>query len=83
MTDPDNPEVELEESRPFLLSDGDCMVFDADFLDPAGEAEGVLAVQFRDGALWYLFGHYEGTRYVQDWVVVAPERKAGKLRPVN
>ena len=65
MTEPDNEvEVEDEGQRAFIVGDGDCMVFDADLLDPENEdgepdANGlrpVLAVQFRDGALWWLSG---------------------------
>jgi hypothetical protein len=82
MTDPeDNEEAE---ARPFLLSDGDCMVFDADYLDPEQQVEGVIAVQWgADRGLWYLMGSIEGATYRQEWMQVAPERGKARMRPVN
>lgn len=46
----------MEGSTELTLGDGECWVFDPDLLDPANEYEGVLAVQFKDGALWWLSG---------------------------
>lgn len=37
------------------LGDGECWVSDPDALDPSAECgAGVIAVQFREGALWYM-----------------------------
>lgn len=72
-----------EEERPFLLSDGDCMVFDPEYLDPEMEPVGVLAAQFSmDRGLWALHGFHDAAgRYQQEWREVAPERgKAGPRR---
>lgn len=81
MTDEDE-----DDERPFLLSDGSCMVFDSEYLDAEYESIGVLAVQFAvERGLWVLFGfHDEAGTYQQEWRQVAPERVSGKrLRPVN
>lgn len=77
---------EAEDERPFLLGDGDCMVFDAEYLDPEIETVGVIAVQFSlDRGLWVLWGgHDGGDKYFQEWRQAGAERAAGKrLRPVN
>lgn len=78
-TDPQiEEEDEADEPRPFLLSDGDCAVFDADLLDPVNECDGVIAVQFKDGALWWLSGRD------RKWHNAESEgRSERKLRPVN
>jgi hypothetical protein len=75
-----------EGERPFLLSDGECMVFDAEYLDPETESVGVLAVQFSlDRGLWVLMGRGgDGEPYTQSWEAIGTESRAGKrLRPVN
>lgn len=54
------PEDEIEEVEfspsPLILGDGDCCIPDMDLLDPVNEYEGVLAVQFYDGQLFWLSG---------------------------
>lgn len=47
--------VELE-SQELHLADGECWVIDPECLDPATESEGVIAVQYRDGGLYYMTG---------------------------
>ena len=52
-------EFEPEEFAPPLditLTDGTCWVSDPDLLHHEESAEGVLAVQYRDGQLFYLDG---------------------------
>lgn len=73
------------DERPFQLSDGECVVFDPEYLDPETEAVGVLAVQYGvDKGLWTLFGYHDDLgRYFQEWRETAPLRAGGKLRPVN
>lgn len=73
------------DERPFQLSDGECVVFDPEYLDPETEAVGVLAVQYGvDKGLWTLFGYHDDSgRYFQEWRETAPLRAGGKLRPVN
>lgn len=77
--------TDAEAETPFLLSDGECMVFDAEYLDVEVEAVGVLAVQYGvDKGLWTLFGYHDDSgRYFQEWRETAPLRTGGKLRPVN
>lgn len=57
MTDPtetEEVEWEVEEPRPCILGDGDCVIADLDLLDDDPESEGVLSAMFMDGALWIL-----------------------------
>lgn len=61
MTDePDDDElgeiaVELE-SQELHLADGECWIIDPECLDPDTESEGVIAVQYREGGLYYMTG---------------------------
>lgn len=79
---------EAEDERPFVLSDGDCMVFDTEYLDTETESVGVLAVQFSvDRGLWALIGRGgDGEPYTQTWEAIGADVKVGKpsarLRPV-
>jgi len=66
------PVFTMEGSTELTLHDGECWIFDPDFLDPATEYEGVLAVQFRDGALWWLDG------LSRKWINVEDGKAAGK-----
>lgn len=77
--------TDAEAETPFLLSDGECMVFDAEYLDVEVEAVGVLAVQFTaDRGLWALIGsHDDAGAYSQGWVEAGRKIPAAKLRPVN
>ena len=80
------PEEEVEAERPLLMGDGDFMVLDPDYLDPACEAVGVLAILHSlDRGQWVLMGRGgEGEPYTQTWEAVGAEAKNGKrLRPVN
>ena len=91
MTEPEIEAVGAESEDPplraFIVSDGDCMVFDADLLDPENEdgepdANGlrpVLAVQFRDGGLWWLSSR---DRKWHSAEAVDPAKRA-KLSPVK
>lgn len=56
----------MDEPTELTLHDGECWVYDPDLLDPATEYEGVLAVQFRDGALWWLSGETRKWVNVED-----------------
>jgi len=79
MTEP----ADYSDERPFQLTDGDCLVFDASYLDTDYEAEGVLAVSWTaEGGLWSLIGRHAGDKYVQTWERAGAPQKAG-LRPVN
>lgn len=77
--------TDAEAESPFLLGDGECMVFDAEYLDPAAEAVGVLAVQWSvDRGMWALIGsHDDAGKYSQGWVEVGRASPRAKLRPVN
>lgn len=80
MTEPD---ITADDERPFLLSDGECMVFDAGYLDTDSEIEGVLAVSYSvGGGLWALIGKHVGNKYVQVWEEAGKPKAAG-LRPIN
>ena len=76
---------EVEVERTFPLSDGDCVVLDPDYLDPACEAEGVLAIQWSvERGLWVLYGSTDAKGYSQEWIAPGAVPAAGaKLRPVN
>lgn len=78
------PEGEEEEEVSYMqevhLGDGTCWVADPDLLAHDSGAEGVLALQYMEGALWYLDG---ATR---KWLNVEAQdssKPARKLRPVN
>jgi len=76
----DEPEV-----ADVYLADGECVIFDPDYLDPACEAQGVLGMQYSvDRGLWVLVGEGEGVDYTQQWRAVGAEasKPGKKLRPV-
>ena len=50
------PVFTMEGSTELTLHDGECWIFDPDFLHHDAEFEGVLALQFKDGGLYYLDG---------------------------
>lgn len=79
MTD-DTEEPEVESVEPLYLQDGECWVGDPDFLAHDSGVDGVIAVQFKDGALWFLDG--ESRKWLN---AEAPEASKPKtrLRPVN
>ncbi|KAF1692667.1 hypothetical protein [Pseudoxanthomonas koreensis] len=88
----DEPEVEFAPEGVVIVGPGETHVLDADYLDPAGEVEGVLAVQAdAEGGLWALYGLRDAADgYHQVWfqpgrtLPVAPSAKGrGPLRPVS
>ena len=82
MTDeiPETDETEVEAVEPLYLSDGECWIGDPDYLAHDSEVQGVIAVQFRDGALWFLDG--ESRKWLN---AEAPEagKSPRKLKSVN
>lgn len=77
MTDPDE-EIEWESGEAVYLAEDTCWIGDPDFLLPESGVEGVLAMQYRSGELWYLDG---ATR---KWLNVEADTKpARRLKPVN
>lgn len=80
MTDETDNESEVESVEPLYLHDGECWIFDPDVLAHDSGVQGVIAVQFRDGALWFLDG--ETRRWLNAEAPDAAKPKA-KLRPVN
>ena len=64
------PEEEIDLS--ICLADGDCWIADPDYLDPACEWDGVLAVQFKDGGLWWLSAKTRKWANVEDVAKPAP-----------
>lgn len=70
--------VELE-SQELHLADGECWVIDPECLDPSTESEGVIAVQYRDGGLYYM------TALARKWVnAEAPSKgKRSDLRTIK
>lgn len=79
MTDPEE-EYEVEAAEPVYLHDGECWVGDPEFLAHDSGVDGVIAVPFRDGALWYLDGETRKWLNVEAQDTARPDRK---LRPVN
>lgn len=73
----DEEEVEIEAMDPLYLSDDTCWIADPDLLAHDSAAEGVLAVQYRGGELFYLDGES------RKWLNVEAQAKSTKLRPVN
>lgn len=77
----DEPEgEEVESVEPLYLSDGECWISDPEFLAHDAGVQGVIAVQFRDGALWYLDG--ESRKWLNAEAQDSARPKT-KLRPVN
>lgn len=57
MTDTnDEMDVEVSFPEPVMLAEDTCWIPDPDLLHPEAEAEGVLAVLYRGGCLWYFDG---------------------------
>lgn len=79
MTDPEE-EYEVEAVEPVYLHDGECWVADPDLLAHDSGAQGVISLQFRDGALWYLDGESRKWLNAEAQDTARPDRK---LRPVN
>lgn len=79
MLDDIDQEEELAASweSSITLMEGECWVGDPDYLWPESGVEGVLAIQYRGGELFYLDG---ATR---KWLNVESSVKKGSLRPVN
>lgn len=75
----DDEEEEFVPPREVTLHDGECWVADPDYLERASGIQGVIAIQFRDGALWYLDGE------TRKWLNVECEdsKPRPRLRPVN
>ena len=71
---------EVEQAEPLYLTDGECWIADPEFLAQDAGVQGVIAVQFREGGLWYLDG--ESRKWLN---AESPEtaRPKTKLRPVN
>lgn len=80
MTEIDEEEDEslLEAMDPIYLQEETCWVADADLLVHDSGAEGVLAVQYKGGQLWYLDG--ESRKWLNAEADSKPQRG---LRPVN
>jgi len=69
MTDETDEEggIEFQASATDLfLHDGQCWLCDPDYLDPSNEYDGVLAVQYRDGAIYWLSGVDRKWRNVEE-----------------
>jgi len=71
MTDPENEEggeldVELTLPDPVILMDDTVWVPDPDALHPDAEAEGLLALLYRGGCLWYFDGQTRQWCNVED-----------------
>ena len=49
-------DIEIEGPDSIYLGDDTCWVYDPQYLDPDTEFDGVLAVQYRAGELFYLDG---------------------------
>lgn len=77
LADEDDGE-EIEGERALYLHDGECWVGDPDYLAHDSGVQGVIAVQFRDGALWFLDG--ESRKWLN---AEADGKPARKLRPVQ
>lgn len=80
MSDPlDEEDEELPATweSSLLIGEGECWVGDPDYLSPDSGVEGVLAIQFTGGQLFYLDG---ATR---KGVNVESSPKRTSLRPVN
>lgn len=52
----DDDEEEVASEVPLYLHDGECWVSDPEYIAHDSGVQGVIAIQFRDGALWYLDG---------------------------
>ena len=79
MTD-EAEEEEVGGELPLYLHDGECWIADPEYLAHDSGVQGVIAVQFRDGALWYLDG--ESRKWLNAEATDAGRPKT-KLRPVN
>lgn len=79
MTD-ETEEVELVDMADIMLSDGMCWVADPDLLAHDSGADGVLAVQYMEGGLFYFDG---ATRKWLNVEASDPGKPVRKLRPVN
>jgi hypothetical protein len=75
MTDGDE---EVASEEPLYLHDGECWVADPEYLAHDSGVQGVIAIQFRDGGLWYLDGE------TSKWLNVEADNKPQRtLRPVQ
>lgn len=74
---PEDEELAADWESSLVLSEDQCWVADPDYLWHESGAEGVLAIQYRAGELFYLDG---ATR---KWVNVEASQKKTGLRPVN
>jgi hypothetical protein len=78
MSDEGEMDIEVSLPEPVILSDDTCWISDPDLLHPEAEAEGVLAVLYRAGCLWYFDG---ATR---QWLNVEDKGpKKARLSPVR
>ena len=80
MTDTQDDDTEFEVVADVLIPDGACWVADPDLLAHDSGAEGVLAVQYMEGGLYYFDG---ATRKWLNVEAADPGKTARKLRPVN
>lgn len=63
-------EDEYEDLDPsILLCDGTCWIADPYYLDEGEEFDGALAVQYKDGTLWWLSGK------TRKWIDVTQSNK--------
>ena len=76
----EEPEEEVGAEAEIYLADGQCWIADPEYLAHDSGVGGVIAIQFRDGGLWYLDGE------TRKWLNVEASEQgkpARKLRPVN
>lgn len=76
----DEEEEEVGQACEVYLQDETCWIADPDYLAHDSGVQGVIAIQFRAGQLWYLDGE---SRKWTSAEVEAKAKPAQKLRPVN
>ena len=79
MTDDDDEDVASE--VPLYLQDGECWVCDPEYLAHDSGVQGVIAIQFRDGALWYLDG--ETRKWMNAEADTKPARGSASLSRIQ
>ena len=78
MTEPDDNGIEWVTGEAVYLPEDTCWVADPEFLLPDSGVEGVLAMQYRGGDLFFLDGAS------RKWVnVEAEDKPTRRLKPVN
>jgi hypothetical protein len=78
MTEPDDDDIEWLPGEAVYLPEDTCWVADPEFLLPDSGVEGVLAMQYRGGDLFFLDGAS------RKWInVEAEDKPTRRLKPVN